>query len=1603
MQDISYSDCSLEEFLETLDPRDSCQNFQNFIIKVNDLLNKSLNSQEDLLFTSFNFGILIKLLTKFCVNIKSNIEYLQKEHIFSDDLSKVFSKIYFISSTYLNAFLKLSSQYIQKNYESDLISKIQNDINIFYSLLDIFSNIFGETINNISKSLDTKNDKKLQNLNLLLGIECSFFNFCVKVEESSNPPYFKSKFIQVYKFREEINQIKDEISLIKSFCCTGKKVCIPLFLLLRNLRDDNNSPFVIMMMQTPYHVWTQIKQFQKLLSKYIHFFNITCKSDELIQIFNDENNSKITLGILTSYNLIPLAHQLKNNVKFTGQTRFVLTDIYQKTFHNSVLVSQIIESKSQKKFNLPLNVILLSSFFPPEIENVFKGVASVISLSNHSQYTITEKQVLSTTKLDVKIQKSVKKAIYSMARLNQETENKSHEKVKHHNETVIKEEAECKEKTESKDETECKVESKDETECKEKVESKDETECKEKVESKDETECKEKVESNDETERKEKTESKDETERKEKVESKDETECKEKTEYQGKDKSKSQEKAVYRKSNSTKVEEGHILCFLPDTKVCNRIRNLMTFNTRYDIEKTPKRKIIILKTTYKPNEGVDDFILKVIAEYEEYKKKEEKEKCIFFLPLVVSGITDNAISSLARKKLPKGLEGVNKLIFGTQFIENLKIKDVSVVIDSGSFKDLVFNHSNGLTANVEKAASEASMNLRKGRLGRTMNGLYIKIQQKDKSEESSILERDITNNLLSMKMKNINFENLTNLPYKAKEENLEYSIDLLNKNTDILDKITDFDIDTLGLEFRIPFHYLVAIIRYSQSIEEEKERNYIYFITSYISMLIIMNNLLLKYEMSDKLENYHDENSDIVTLYKVFNKLVISRRDELLGLKNCFSNLDKLIDKLKKILKYLFPNEKFYHIFKEIISFADKKGIYDIIDEFLSFFDDEWKSIHSFNFQGIRYVKTDKNPQLIFLGDDKLKINNNQTQGKIFLTKRPGWKGLNIPSQIYCFNIDCQSENKKHTELIGHLIHGKLPCPQAICSIERNIPAALNPWFNILLDTYFEKKIKFYFTTLGGKVFLSFLNNQNYDINEIEKGVDKCIRLFPHTPRGVLVYQSNFDLVTQIRSVGANDYESIDSTRWFGAQLTKEIIDNFSEMQLYELSLAYPNVVICSLFVNETCKYNELDHDFLYIVSSNPFTQPATRILSVVQDRIKSMNYKREKAPKNKVKYGHFQFPPHFIHPSLVYHEETQKCLLKWFQNYCPFIEEVVIDNHKFRMKLTEIVALHDHLYKNKEKDIKEQMNLQYVAVPFPKMILKDVFIERERWYVNTRYNTIIAPNDDAKKVEEFISMNMKKYKDKTHRSKLKQNGVCPVWCIYGGCDQQELNECPYTIMLVNREVETQKICKNCIIEMLKIATDAFYSNGLVNYDRLGENNAKPISIMIPAVSKMYKDGKERFPLIPFGQFISVLFNFNDNELSSLVSAYLQSICDYTIRYKMKNVFTFCRLHPHTIYRIKDYKGKIHCKIDKCENSFCVLCHRMHSKDFNCRHLKLPNGNVYCPNCFTEIEKAGGCNIMDCRCGSCFCFECQRELTEAQSATHFLEHQKDRYNDRIEY
>lgn len=198
--------------------------------------------------------------------------------------------------------------------------------------------------------------------------------------------------------------------------------------------------------------------------------------------------------------------------------------------------------------------------------------------------------------------------------------------------------------------------------------------------------------------------------------------------------------------------------------------------------------------------------------------------------------------------------------------------------------------------------------LRKGRLGRTIDGVYIHFSQQNQQvtnndETSSLLERDITNNYLSLKRKNIDFEKLKNLPYKPKDENLEYSIKLLSQigaiNTDNKDlKITEFDIDTLGLEFGIPIYYVNAIVSYSGSFNDETDMNYAYFIATYISLIITKDRLIITKEISEELAQYHDENSDIATLYNVLSILLCSKDKSMNKLRYCFSKINDLKDQL---------------------------------------------------------------------------------------------------------------------------------------------------------------------------------------------------------------------------------------------------------------------------------------------------------------------------------------------------------------------------------------------------------------------------------------------------------------------------------------------------------------------------------------------------------------------------------------------------------------------------------------------------------------------------------------------------------------------------------
>ena len=67
-------------------------------------------------------------------------------------------------------------------------------------------------------------------------------------------------------------------------------------------------------------------------------------------------------------------------------------------------------------------------------------------------------------------------------------------------------------------------------------------------------------------------------------------------------------------------------------------------------------------------------------------------------------------------------------------------------------------------------------------------------------------------------------------------------------------------------------------------------------------------------------------------------------------------------------------------------------------------------------------LKTEKKLELVFIGSGKLIFDNNegQTHGKVFLTKRPGWKGIIIPSHCYIFDISINDVYQPYQKYIGH-------------------------------------------------------------------------------------------------------------------------------------------------------------------------------------------------------------------------------------------------------------------------------------------------------------------------------------------------------------------------------------------------------------------------------------------------------------------------------------------------------------------------------------------------------------------------------------------------------
>ena len=1108
---------------------------------------------------------------------------------------------------------------------------------------------------------------------------------------------------------------------------------------------------------------------------------------------------------------------------------------------------------------------------------------------------------------------------------------------------------------------------------------------------------------------------------------------------------------------NSSIEEGNVVCFLPANDACKTLINSISsfFNQSEETEKT--RKVVIMKTQLKPNETPTNYFNRLRNELELIngliKVEENKNEILFFVLIDLSEEFERSIYDIAQNDFPDDLCRINKIICSLPLNDPFTTNKLSVVIDSGLSKVTKFNPNNGLTSIDLIESPPSSISKIRGLLGRTMKGLYITPEKNSNSNSNDELRSiDLTKKILYLKKIKINIEKL-NLPKKINKNDFDYAIKKLIR-INALDedlKITNFGEEVIQLQsFKnsvLSVHFASAVLNYKEKFNKKRKES-AFFFGFYLATLISMATDLIQENMTERLSTVFNEGSDIVTLIdstKILLSSDLTDNDQLRDFVESygFSYSSFLVFRslLEEAFEYIFQSKEI-SVSKKIDLFiinfiSEKEGnnLSLMIDEFIeqiSLLDETWKKLHTIEY---KYVKNTfeiaSRPTLIFSGDQKL-IEWNQQKKKncseVRVTKRPGWNGIQIPTKCYFLNI-CIYLN--HHLIYANIIHRLNDKAKGeIVSIE--LPkCAISQWFNVLIETYFlqeklnvkvftyavyennEKIIKshlFYISNTGERVFLSFIPLDERTKSKIQHGINQCLKLMPFVPKSILIYRSGPRALIEVTSIGTQNYDSYLSSSVYGDILKRPYID-YCLSHLDELALSQPPIRICALFFNIECTINDYNQKRLYFVSNeqNEHFKDLPNIFHLIQKHrkprkvVQEMNERRNIIIMNKNRkgehLGYFTFPSNFIHPALLLHQETHKCIMKWFSQ-CKYAKVKLTVGQRFLMTLKDIRELQKHIKKDKEKILKE-MGLNYVAIPIPSHVYEKAYLtirEHQTWFYDSRFKVVITTTKESNEVNELVRNITESNEDHENKDTLACCYICD------DPDNPTLTHVPITLYYRDGKTYTTKMCRDCLCLNLQETTASFYNNGKINQESLELIQTRPRPI--PTIDcKEFNEGMECWPQIPLGQLISVLIN-NDDELAGLVSAWLNAVQEFTIRNLSKGKFTFCPDHPKIIFRIKDLfdSEQIKCDVKSCKNVFCGWCLGWHPADFVCEEKKSGKKIVWqkkCPKCGVLTCKNGGCNRILCtQCKCNWCYVCGKGFNTANECyAHMKKIHGDSYND----
>ncbi|KAK8843242.1 hypothetical protein M9Y10_025096 [Tritrichomonas musculus] len=1261
-------------------------------------------------------GLVYTMKEIIAISIK-NLEILNNEMIQST-FEQILKNIDTISDSIINYITFLADSLIKEG------QIIKNSINDLYQCNKIFLANLGQIIDKYS---NLESAEMLQNW---LGLELFLFSYCVNNQPTKEIPFFNTKIVSLYKSYGKINSIENVVSVLSSFCGTGKTICLPIILLCRSLKENMNMPFFLLSEPNPKKVAIFFKQ------KISNFVTITTNKDDFLKEFNHFNeNKKIVFGIFNPYDFLCLIC----NPKIIKLSRFVIDEISQRSTITDALFTKIIDFKNENLLTFPLHTVLMSSSISSSLRSLFESSSiELISLCESSQYEIIERQpiylpFLEKIKSEI-VPNEIINIINDMAMLN------------------------------------------------------------------------------------------------------------------------------------TEIGEGHILCYLPGFIDCEKAKNTVISSLIDNEETEIKRKIVFLNTVNTSNDSIKDFYEKVRKEYIINEELRENNKYmydfLYFLPFNCSGLSEESFIHFVENELPKDLNKINKLIFTDTLSDPLINDKLSVVIDSGLIRENCFNYSNSVYIIKDIQASKEVMNLRKGKLGRSMKGLYIPIQiEKNIPEiETPLIQKeDLATNILLLKDIDINIENMKNLPDKPSKENIRTSLDNLIYIGAIDDenmRITEFGRNILQFQF-IFIYYAAAMLIFKNEFEEDEE-NIAFFVGGYISIVITMSNELFREEMSAKLLKFFVKESDIATIINALNFLFKSPINEKEALKSLvesygfsFTTILNLRSNIQKMIDIIYPTKTITEVLNIANEFIENHdGIVAIIDLFIQSIEQTYPSFPENNYATFKYI----NEFCGFEGNSLLTFTNFQNS-EINIFRRPGWDGISIPTECYLFNI---SFNLNHEVNNGFLVHRATPDSKNIISTIMFDDIALNPYFRILLEIYFsdlnltrfeyysetqrKESYLFHFSNVGDKVYVSFISEEGESIKEkILKGAKKIIKLLPYVPRSVLVLRRDGNAVVEITSYGTQDYNASISTSCKGNLLDKKSIE-YCFNNLEELAKLDSRIRICSLFVEESCEKKYFDEKKLYIIN-------------------------------------------------------------ELYNNKMPPIIDVV---------LPRLQIIQDEIKQS------QQMNRHYV--------LENKLKEHKDRYFDKKYRTFVTKKEESEKVYHLIeNLDLDSDNGNEVSSFIENELSSKALFCYLSCnnpDDPVLTKLPITVFFKDGSYYAGKVCHDCILENLKYNLNYLFVGGRVDRNKVEGIMMKP-NVIPSTESIVNEQGSESWPIIPLGLMIYVLIN-DEIELSSFISAWLYSVEEFTIRVMMRNRFIWCNRHTHTIFDIVKLGNKLfHCK--DCENEIASM------------------------------------------------------------------------------